>query len=107
MLESLCSISDVYFHYCSFIAGQVKLAVHATRLCKIRGGSDCDDEVQSQTLVALLRLLEGQMAFNNIFLRHHLFCILQILAGRWEHPLCVFIFLHIKVTLHCDDDTSR
>lgn len=62
--------------------GQVKLAVHATRLCKIRGGSDCDDEVQSQTLVALLRLLEGQMAFNNIFLRHNLFCILQILAGR-------------------------
>ncbi|KAM5571088.1 transcription initiation factor TFIID subunit 2 [Rosa sericea] len=62
--------------------GQVKLAVHAMRLCKVRGGSDCEDEVQSQTLVALLRLLEGQMAFNNIFLRHHVFCILQILAGR-------------------------
>ncbi|XP_050376099.1 transcription initiation factor TFIID subunit 2 isoform X2 [Argentina anserina] len=62
--------------------GQVKLAAHAMRLCKIRGGSDCEDEVQSQTLVALLRLLEGQMAFNNIFLRHHVFCILQILAGR-------------------------
>ncbi|XP_068304950.1 transcription initiation factor TFIID subunit 2 isoform X1 [Pyrus communis] len=62
--------------------GQVKLAVHAMRLCQIRGGSDLTDNIRSETLVALLRLLEGQMAFNNIFLRHHLFCILQILAGR-------------------------
>ncbi|XP_008244038.1 PREDICTED: transcription initiation factor TFIID subunit 2 [Prunus mume] len=62
--------------------GQVKLAVHAMRLCQIRGGSDFNDNIRSQTLVALLCLLEGRMAFNNIFLRHHLFCILQILAGR-------------------------
>ncbi|KAM1377830.1 hypothetical protein FF1_039286 [Malus domestica] len=62
--------------------GQVKLAMHAMRLCQIRGGSDLTDNIRSETLVALLRLLEGQMAFNNIFLRHHLFCILQILAGR-------------------------
>lgn len=83
MLDPLHNFLCVYAYYMySLIAGQVKLAVHAMRLCKIRGGSDCEDEVQSQTLVALLRLLEGQMAFNNIFLRHHVFCILQVLAGR-------------------------
>ncbi|XP_057952366.1 transcription initiation factor TFIID subunit 2 isoform X2 [Malania oleifera] len=62
--------------------GQVKLCVHAMRLCHIKGLHESDGEVKSQTLVALLRLLESRMAFNNVFLRHHLFCILQILAGR-------------------------
>ncbi|XP_043715873.1 transcription initiation factor TFIID subunit 2 isoform X2 [Telopea speciosissima] len=64
------------------LRGQVKLAVHAMRLCQIRCGSDSDDEIRSPTLVALLNLLESHKAFNNIFLRHCLFCILQILAGR-------------------------
>ncbi|PON86522.1 Coatomer beta subunit [Trema orientale] len=61
--------------------GQVKLGVHTMRLCQIRGGSNSTD-IKSQTLVNLLHLLEGRMAFNNVFLRHYLFCILQILGGR-------------------------
>ncbi|GMH30011.1 hypothetical protein Nepgr_031854 [Nepenthes gracilis] len=64
------------------LRGQVKLGIHMTRLCQIRGGDGSDDEIKSQTLVALLRLLEGPAAFCNVTLRHHLFCILQVLAGR-------------------------
>ncbi|KAL6994920.1 hypothetical protein U1Q18_005056 [Sarracenia purpurea var. burkii] len=64
------------------LRGQAKLGVHATRLCQIRSGSDLVDDVQSETLVCLLRLLESPMAFNNVVLRHYLFCILQVLAGR-------------------------
>lgn len=62
------------------LRGQVKLAVHTMRLCQIRGGSESD--IKRESLVALLGLLDSYMAFNNVFLRHHLFCILQILAGR-------------------------
>lgn len=68
------------YHF--LISGQVKLGVHAMRLCQIRGASDSNDDIKSHTLVALLRLLEGQIAFNNIYLRHYLFSILQILGGR-------------------------
>ncbi|KAF8407865.1 hypothetical protein HHK36_007002 [Tetracentron sinense] len=64
------------------LRGQVKLAVHAMRLCQIRYESEFDDNVKDPTLVALLCLFESRKAFNNVFLRHHLFCILQILAGR-------------------------
>lgn len=66
----------------TILAGQVKLGVHAMRLCQIKGGSESDNDIKSSTLVALLRLLESRIAFNNVFLRHHLFCILRILAGR-------------------------
>ncbi|GAB2281392.1 hypothetical protein Dimus_015988, partial [Dionaea muscipula] len=62
--------------------GQAKLGLHLTRLCQIRTRLGSDDEVKSQTLVALLRLLEGPAAFCNVSLRHHIFCILQVLAGR-------------------------
>ncbi|GAU19050.1 hypothetical protein TSUD_193870, partial [Trifolium subterraneum] len=62
--------------------GKLKLATHVMRLCQMRDGLNSDDEITSQTLVSLLSLLEGRMAFNNIFLRHYLFCILQILAKR-------------------------
>lgn len=64
------------------ISGQVKLAVHVMHLCQIRCGSELSSSVKSSTLVALLRLLGSRKAFNNVLLRHHLFCILQILAGR-------------------------
>ncbi|KAK3225655.1 hypothetical protein Dsin_005517 [Dipteronia sinensis] len=64
------------------LRGQVKLGVHAMRLCQIRGGFDSNDEIETTTLVALLHLLESRIAFNNVFLRHHLFSVLQILAGR-------------------------
>ncbi|KAI3820951.1 hypothetical protein L1987_08506 [Smallanthus sonchifolius] len=64
------------------LRGQVKLGVHAMRLCQISGDSDDDHGVMRGTLVALLRLLESPAAFNNVTLRHYLFCILQVLAGR-------------------------
>ncbi|KAI5660153.1 hypothetical protein M9H77_28946 [Catharanthus roseus] len=66
----------------SSLRGQVKLGVHALRLCQMRSGSNSDTDVKSETLVALLRLLESPMSFNNVILRHYLFCILQVLAGR-------------------------
>ncbi|KAL7161014.1 hypothetical protein ACSBR2_041626 [Camellia fascicularis] len=64
------------------LRGQAKLGHHVTRLCQIRSGSDSDDDIKSETLVSLLRLLESPMAFNNVNLRHYLFCILQVLSGR-------------------------
>ncbi|KAK4361969.1 hypothetical protein RND71_017210 [Anisodus tanguticus] len=64
------------------IRGQVKLGVHAMRLCQIRNESDSDSDVKGETLVALLRLLESPTSFNNVILRHYLFCILQVLARR-------------------------
>lgn len=60
----------------------MKLGVHAMRLCQISGDADDDHGVMRGTLVALLRLLESPAAFNNVTLRHYLFCILQVLAGR-------------------------
>lgn len=71
------------FRKSSYITGQVKLGVHVMRLCQIMRRSDLNDLVNSDTLVALLLLLEGHMAFNNVYLRHYLFCILQVLGGRW------------------------
>lgn len=68
------------------ISGQVKLGVHAMRLCQIRNESDFDSDVKGGTLVALLRLLESPTSFNNVILRHYLFCILQVLARR-----CLFL----------------
>lgn len=64
------------------LRGQVKLGVHAMRLCQIRVGSVSNEDVKARTLVALLRLLESRTAFNNVYLRHYLYCILQVLAGR-------------------------
>ncbi|KAK1407423.1 hypothetical protein QVD17_39039 [Tagetes erecta] len=64
------------------LRGQVKLGVHAMRLCQISGDADDDHGVMRGTLVALLRLLESPAAFNNVTLRHYIFCILQVLAGR-------------------------
>lgn len=52
------------------------------RLCQIRNESDSDSDVKGETLVALLRLLESPISFNNVILRHYLFCILQVLARR-------------------------
>ncbi|KAF9618225.1 hypothetical protein IFM89_000860, partial [Coptis chinensis] len=60
------------------LRGQVKLSLHAMRLCQIKG----EDVIKASTLALLLRLLEGRKAFNNVLLRHHLFCLFQILSGR-------------------------
>ncbi|XP_026386721.1 transcription initiation factor TFIID subunit 2-like isoform X2 [Papaver somniferum] len=64
------------------LRGQVKLAVHAMRLCQLRLASESEDDIKGPTLLALLCMLESRKAFNNVFLRHHLFCILQLAAGR-------------------------
>lgn len=75
----------------SLISGQVKLGIHAMRICQIKGGSDSNNEVMTATLMALLNLLESRIAFNNVFLRHHVFGILQILAGRLVHYYLSFL----------------
>ncbi|KAL2467640.1 Transcription initiation factor TFIID subunit 2 [Forsythia ovata] len=64
------------------LRGQVKLGVHALRLSQIQNPSDPGNDVKIDTLVAMLRLLESPVAFNNVILRHYIFCILQVLAGR-------------------------
>ncbi|KAG9136034.1 hypothetical protein Leryth_022471 [Lithospermum erythrorhizon] len=64
------------------VRGQVKLGIHALRLCQIRGKSDSVNDIKSETLLALLRLLESPMSFNNVILRHYIFSMLQVLAGR-------------------------
>jgi len=56
----------------------------------MRDGLNSNDEITSQTLVSMLNLLEGRIAFNNVSLRHYLFCILQILARRY------MLFLEMK-----------
>ncbi|KAL9239420.1 hypothetical protein vseg_013745 [Gypsophila vaccaria] len=66
----------------STLRGQAKLGVHMIRLSQITAVSGLNGDVKSQTLVTLLRLLESRLAFHNVILRHHLFCILQVLAGR-------------------------
>ncbi|XP_062116921.1 transcription initiation factor TFIID subunit 2 isoform X3 [Humulus lupulus] len=80
-IDAALSLFIKYLEEEPSLRGQVKLGVHAMRLCQIRVGSNSND-IRSDTLVNLLHLLEGRIAFNNIFLRHHLFCILQILGGR-------------------------
>lgn len=87
-LEFQCSGIDValmrfiaYLEEESSLKGQVKLGVHAVRLCQL-AGSTHDNTIKSETLVALLCLLECPVAFKNVKLRHYLFCILQVLAGR-------------------------
>ncbi|KAH6806140.1 TBP-associated factor 2 [Perilla frutescens var. frutescens] len=64
------------------LRGQTKLGVCALRISQMTSQSNSDHDVKSDTLVALLRLLESPLAFNNIILRHYIFCILQVLAKR-------------------------
>jgi transcription initiation factor TFIID subunit 2 len=64
------------------IAGATKLAVHVLRLCQASIDPHLNDQIKLTTLVGLLHLLAGRKAYNNIFLRHHVFCILQVTAGR-------------------------
>ncbi|EPS60939.1 hypothetical protein M569_13860, partial [Genlisea aurea] len=67
------------------LRGQWKLGICVLRLCQMSNQWDCDNNgggVKGDTLVALLLLLESRLAFNNISLRHYVFCILQVLARR-------------------------
>ncbi|KAM6593682.1 hypothetical protein CsatA_001385 [Cannabis sativa] len=81
-IDAALSLFIKYIEEEPSLRGQEKLGVHAMRLCQIRVGSNSNDDIRSHTLVNMLHLLEGRISFNNIFLRHHLFCILQILGGR-------------------------
>nr|CAB3453354.1 unnamed protein product [Digitaria exilis] len=63
------------------LRGATKLAVHVLRLCQA-SITHVNDQISLTTLIGLLHLLAGAKAYNNVFLRHHVFCILQVAAGR-------------------------
>lgn len=79
-----CKFWDPEHKYCLFLLspGQVKMAVHMMHLCEGNNVSELVYCAKKSTLIAFLRFLSGTKAFDNIFLRHYLFCILQIIAGR-------------------------
>ncbi|XP_026413210.1 transcription initiation factor TFIID subunit 2-like [Papaver somniferum] len=79
------------------LQGQVKLVVHAMRLCQLRLASESKYDIKGPTLLALLCMLESRKAFNNVFLRHHLFCILQLVVGRCIKINVIRHFLPTKV----------
>jgi len=64
------------------LRGATKLAVHVLRLCQASTVPHFNDQISLTTLIGLLHLLAGAKAYNNVFLRHHVFCILQVAAGR-------------------------
>jgi hypothetical protein len=58
------------------------LAVHVLRICQGNIDSNLSDQIKLPTLVGLLHLLGSKKSYNNVLLRHNVFCILQIAAGR-------------------------
>ncbi|KAL6600790.1 hypothetical protein ACP70R_045075 [Stipagrostis hirtigluma subsp. patula] len=64
------------------LRGATKLAVHVLRICQANIDRHLNDQIKLPTLVGLLQLLAGKKAYDNVFLRHNVFCILQIVAGR-------------------------
>uniref|UniRef100_A0ACD5XL59 Uncharacterized protein n=1 Tax=Avena sativa TaxID=4498 RepID=A0ACD5XL59_AVESA len=64
------------------LRGGTKLAVHVLRICQANIDSSRTDQIKLQTLLALLHLLGSKKSYNNVLLRHNVFCILQIAAGR-------------------------
>ncbi|ONM54926.1 Transcription initiation factor TFIID subunit 2 [Zea mays] len=64
------------------LRGATKLAVHILRICQANIVPSANDQINLTTLIGLLHLLAGTKAYNNVFLRHHVFCILQVAAGR-------------------------
>ncbi|KAF2608416.1 hypothetical protein F2Q68_00046405 [Brassica cretica] len=85
-ISSALSLFMKYVVEESSLRGQVKLCVHTMRLCQIAVGCDSDDCVDTVSLLDLLHLFKSHVVFNNEFLRHHLFCIFQILAGSVKLP---------------------
>ncbi|XP_056850022.1 transcription initiation factor TFIID subunit 2 isoform X2 [Raphanus sativus] len=81
-ISSTLSLFMKYVIEESSLRGQVKLCVHTMRLCQIAVGFNSDDCVDTVSLLDLLHLFKNHVVFHNEFLRHHLFCIFQILAGR-------------------------
>lgn len=78
----------------------MKLATHVMHLCQLNVESEFRNGIASPTLLALLHLLASKKAFNNVFLRHHLFSILQIVAGRLGFSIIIisYIFIIFNVT---------
>ncbi|XP_051187507.1 transcription initiation factor TFIID subunit 2 [Lolium perenne] len=64
------------------LRGGTKLAVHVLRICQANIESNLTDQIKLPTLVGLLHLLGSKKSYNNVLLRHNVFCILQIAAGR-------------------------
>ncbi|XP_066390227.1 transcription initiation factor TFIID subunit 2-like [Miscanthus floridulus] len=64
------------------LRGATKLAVHVLRICQASIVPYANDQINLTTLISLLHLLAGTKAYNNVFLRHHVFCIMQVAAGR-------------------------
>ncbi|KAL6846135.1 hypothetical protein ACP4OV_023583 [Aristida adscensionis] len=64
------------------LRGATKLAVHVLRICQASIDPHLNDQIELATLLGLLHLLAGKKAHDNVFLRHNVFCILQIVAGR-------------------------
>ncbi|VAI32348.1 unnamed protein product [Triticum turgidum subsp. durum] len=64
------------------LRGATKLAVHVLRICQANIESNVTDQIKLPTLFGLLHLLSSKKAYNNVLLRHNVFCILQIAAGR-------------------------
>ncbi|KAM3751107.1 hypothetical protein ACB098_04G083400 [Castanea mollissima] len=81
-IDATLSLFVKYLEEEPSLRGQVKLGIHAMRLCQISSGSGSNVNIKNDTLVSLLSLLDSSIAFNSIFLRHHIFCIIQILSGR-------------------------
>lgn len=59
---------------------QTKAAMHCLHLCQMK--RNLGNSINSSVLSDLLHLLESRKAFVNVNLRHHIFCVLQTLAGR-------------------------
>eukprot|EP01018_Ginkgo_biloba_P038987 Gb_36379 [translate_table: standard] len=59
---------------------QVKVLMRCLHLCQMKG--NLENTLNNSALAALLCLLQSRKAFNNVTLRHHIFCVLQTLAGR-------------------------
>lgn len=59
---------------------QKKAAMHCLHLCQMK--RNLGNRINSSVLSDLLHLLESRKAFVNVNLRHHIFCVLQNLAGR-------------------------
>ncbi|WVZ64918.1 hypothetical protein U9M48_014365 [Paspalum notatum var. saurae] len=64
------------------LRGATKLSVHVLRICQASIDAHTSCQINLTTLIGLLHLLAGTKAYNNVFLRHYVFCILQVSAGR-------------------------
>ncbi|KAL3700556.1 hypothetical protein R1sor_018578 [Riccia sorocarpa] len=59
---------------------QCKILEHVISICLMK--NQLNSAMSSSTLAALLEQLDSSESFRNVLLRHHVFTVLQILAGR-------------------------